>query len=230
MVSKIWRFFLLNKRYLFSLPRSLYYNFRLLPFYQAIRIPIFLSNYVKVKINHKSQVKIENRNIHAGMIKIGYTQCGFFPANHHNSILDIGEGVLVFEGYASIGSGAKLSVDKGGLLFIGNQFWSTGPILIVARKLIRFGYNCVLSWNISIMDHDAHDIYHCGALSNTPHSVMIGNHCWIGFNSIILKDSSLSNDVIVGANSIVTKGIEESNVIIAGNPATIKKRNVIWGN
>ena len=229
MVSKIWRFFLLNKRYLLSLPRSLYYNFRLLPFYQAIRIPIFFSNHVVVKVESKSQVKIESQNIHAGMIKIGYTQCEFFLANHHNSVLDIGEGKLVFDGYANIGAGAKLSIDKGGILFLGNHFWSTGPILIVARKLIQLGYNCVLSWNISIMDHDAHDIYHGGVLSNTPHPVIIGDHCWIGFNSIILKGSSLSNDVIVGANTILTKDIEESNVIVAGNPASIKKRNVVWG-
>ena len=75
-------------------------------------------------------------------------------------ILNIGKGQLIFKGFANIGAGAKLSIDKDASLIFDNQFWSTGPLLIIARKQIQFGRNCVLSWNISVMDHDAHDIYH----------------------------------------------------------------------
>ena len=51
---------------------------------------------------------------------------------------------------------------------------------------------------------------------------MIGNDCFIGMNSIILKGTTLGNNVIVGAGSVV-HGHFPDNVIIAGNPAKIVK-------
>ena len=168
MLKKLWIFCSLNRKYFLSIPRSLYYNFRLLPFSQAIKVPIFLSNYVTIRLKGGSRVEISAEKVHVGMIKIGYTQCDFFTARHHKSVLNIGKGQLIFKGFANIGAGAKLSIDKDASLIFDNQFWSTGPLLIIARKQIQFGRNCVLSWNISVMDHDAHDIYHGGVLVNTP--------------------------------------------------------------
>ena len=51
---------------------------------------------------------------------------------------------------------------------------------------------------------------------------MIGDDCFIGMNSIILKGTTLGNNVIVGAGSVV-HGKFPDNVIIAGNPAKIVK-------
>lgn len=155
----------------------------------------------------------------------------FFLARHHKSILNLGKGYLIFEGRSNIGAGAKLSIDKGGSLILGDQFWSTGPILIIARRLIRLGYNCVLSWNITIIDHDAHDIFdNSGTKINEDKAVSLGDHVWLGCNSTILKGTQLSADTIVAANSIVAnKKIFSSHVILAGNPPEIKKTNVLWG-
>lgn len=231
MLRKLWNFCSLNQKYLLTLPRSLYYNMRLLPFSQAIRIPIFFSNHVTIKLKKGSQVKLTSTRVHAGMIKIGYSQCDFYLARHHKSIMDLGKGCLIFEGRSNIGAGAKLSIDKGGSLIFGDQFWSTGPILIIARRLIRFGYNCVLSWNITIMDHDAHDIFdNYGSKINEDKAVALGNHVWLGCNSTVLKGTQLSADTIVAANSIVTsKKFFVSHVILAGNPLEIKKTNISWG-
>ena len=231
MLKKLWRFYLLNKKYLGSLPRSFYYNLRLLPFSQAIRFPIFLSNHVSVNLKSGARVEISAGRIHAGLIKIGYTQCDFFKARHHKSILDIGVGRLVFEGGGNIGAGVKLSIDNDGILILGSQFWTTGPILIVARKLIQFGYNCVLSWNITIMDHDAHNVFDGQSnIVNEEKAIIIGDHVWVGCNSTILKGARLSNNVVVGSNSVVTRGIDKPNIVLVGNPAVIKKENITWGD
>lgn len=231
MLKKLWNFYSLNQKYLLSLPRSLYYNMKLLPFSQAIRIPIFLSNYVTIKLKRGSQVKLTSHKIHAGMIKIGYSQCDFFLARHHKSILDLGKGCLIFEGRSNIGAGAKLSIDKGGALIFGDQFWSTGPILIIARRLIRFGYNCVLSWNITIMDHDAHDIFDNNRTKiNEDEAIDIGTHLWCGCNSTILKGTELCNNVVIGANSVIAKKINKSNIVVIGSPGIIKKVDIIWGD
>jgi acetyltransferase-like isoleucine patch superfamily enzyme len=49
--------------------------------------------------------------------------------------------------------------------------------------------------------------------------VIIGEHCWIGMNCVILPGIILGEHTIVGAGSVVTKSFKEGNCVIVGNPA-----------
>lgn len=88
--------------------------------------------------------------------------------------------------------------------------------------------NCVLSWDITVMDHDAHMIYQNGQPVNSPKEIRFGNHCWIGFNSRILKGAIIPQNAIIAANTTVTKDLMIENAIFAGTPAKPIKENVIW--
>ena len=50
--------------------------------------------------------------------------------------------------------------------------------------------------------------------------IIIGKNCFIGHNSIILKNVRIGDNVIVGAGAVVTKSIP-SNSVVAGVPAKI---------
>mgnify|MGYP001852697045 CR=1 FL=1 len=54
--------------------------------------------------------------------------------------------------------------------------------------------------------------------------VVIGEHCWIGMNSMILPGVVLGNHTVVGAGSVVTKSFLNGNCLIAGNPARLIKQ------
>lgn len=52
-------------------------------------------------------------------------------------------------------------------------------------------------------------------------SIVLGENCWIGMNSVILPGVELGDNTIVGAGSIVTKSFSKGHVVIAGNPAKV---------
>ena len=116
--------------------RSVWFNFHYLPFCQALRLPILVSNkcyIIKAKgsIDIKSDAKI-------GMIQIGYGHVGIFDKKRSRSVLEIA-GVIEFNGGAVIGHGSKISVAKGARLIFGNKFVITAESSIVCRKRIEFG-------------------------------------------------------------------------------------------
>lgn len=57
-----------------------------------------------------------------------------------------------------------------------------------------------------------------GAVVGNQKPVIIGNNCFIGFNSVILAGSKIGDNVIIGANSVVS-GVIDSDSVYAGNPA-----------
>ena len=216
-------------KYNVAILRSFIFCVWVLPFKQAIRVPIFISNQTRYTLkNLKGKGVIILGPIHLGMIKIGFTQASFFSAKQNSSFIEINQGTISFDGYANIGAGCKLSVCSGGTLRLGNQFWSTGPITIIARKSIVIGNSCCCSWDIYMMDHDAHEIYKSEHCINSPSEIIIKDHCWIGFKTSILKGVNIESDVIVAANSVVTKSVLTKNSIVAGVPAIIKKTEVTW--
>ena len=53
--------------------------------------------------------------------------------------------------------------------------------------------------------------------------VIIGKHCRIGMNSVILPGVILGDHTIVGAGAVVTHSFPDGYCIIGGNPARIIK-------
>lgn len=208
--------------------RSIPINFKLFPFRVACKFPLIISPFVKIK-SLEGKVIIENCDIKAGMIRIGFGNIGIFDQILSRSILEI-RGEIIFYGKAVIGHGSKISVGKNGILEIGNNFNVTAETSIVCHKNIKFGDNNLISWENLVMDTDFHKIKKLNGdnFVNDLKNIDIGNNVWIGCRNTILKGSRIMDNSVIGANSLVNKEFKKENVLIAGNPAKILKENIIW--
>lgn len=206
--------------------KIIYFNFKYLPFNQAIKLPFFISRKVYLR-NLKGKIKIESP-ISIGMIKIGFGEVGIFDDKRSRSILDI-NGNVIFKGSANIGHGSKISVSENGTLTLGNNFTITAESSIVAHLNIEFGNDCLLSWETLIMDTDFHKIYNeFGELINDEQPIKIGNNVWIGCRNLVLKGAVIPDNAVLGANSVVSKKLDVENAIYVGNPVRCVKENINW--
>lgn len=221
-------FLRLNRRYLVHLPRSLYFNLRYLDLKSALRLPIFISNRCRF-INLGGSVEVRSE-LHAGMIKIGFTTADvFFDERYHRGAID-NSGRIVFLGGATIGQGTRIFVKSTGDLIFGENFWGTAENAISCHKRIEFGRSVLLAFGILLMDTDTHQIMSAtdDRVVNPDSAIVIGDRVWIGCNAIILKGSEIKERSVVGAGAVVNKKFASSNVIIAGNPAQVVREGISW--
>lgn len=125
-----------------------------------------------------------------------------------------------------IGRNARIllsSDDKSARINIGEGTIIGRNVTMAAVKNISLGKKCLLSFNISFYDHDhvfRLDIPPTDSGLTKGDPIIIGNECFIGAHSFILKGVHLGNHCVVGANSVVTKSFPD-NSIIAGSPARL---------
>ena len=121
-------------------------------------------------------------------------------------------------------------VAKDGGKIVINEGVCMSGCTIYSMESITIGRNTDIGSGCKIIDNDfhplpyseRHPIERLDLFQKRP--IAIGEGCFIGANSIILKGTTLGRNVVVGAGSVVC-GSFPDNVIIAGNPAKIIKRN-----
>ena len=190
-------------------------------------MPILI--YKNTKLSKMKGVVLIDANIRMGMIRIGQYRVGTLDMKYHRTMWQC-EGTVIFLGSAYIGSGTKLSISRGATLTFGDIFSVTGGSAIICDYAISFGKNCLLSWDILIMDTDFHRIFNDkGVLINPSKSIIIGNHVWIGCRNTILKGVSIPDNCVIAAGSKITKSFNENNCIIGScNTERIIKTGIKW--
>ncbi len=115
---------------------------------------------------------------------------------------------------------------------IGNRTFIGGNSTLIASQKIEIGNNVLVAWGCTFMDHNAHSLNWnerkddvLNWFTKTPvwknvisKPIVIKDHAWIGFNSIILKGVTIGEGAIVAAGSVVIKDVEPFT-LVGGNPA-----------
>ena len=208
--------------------KTIYFNLHYFPMKTAIRMPFFI--YWRSELYKLNGKIVIDAPVRTGMIKFGAHGLGTQDLFYSRTMIQL-YGTVVVKGKACIGRGSKISVGREARLTFGENFMITGDSQIICHKEITFGNDCLLSWDILMMDTDFHHVLDTrGYKTNMPKPISIGNHVWIGCKTVILKGVSLADDTIVSANSTITRSFEEPNCIIGGHAQTaaVLRHSVCW--
>ena len=212
-------------RYLMAMPRSFWYNLRLLPWRQARRLPILISNRTVIE-SISGEIDITATSLRTGMVKVGFTTFQGSDYYRDRTRLNI-RGKMVIGGDCSLGAGSSVEVAEGAVLTIGPMF-NLGPrSLVICHKDITFGTFDRISWDCTLMDTDQHPLVDIdGQRVNPDRSIVFGDNVWMGCHTIVAKGVSLADNTTVAAGARLAGRHDEPMTVLAGNPATIVKRGV----
>ncbi len=132
--------------------------------------------------------------------------------------LDIDQGVIL-KNFCSleVNDYAKLTIGK-------NVFFNAG-CSIRCKESISIGDYCLFGDGVKLFDNNHHySNYHVEALSFSTAPITIGEKCWIGANSIILKGVTIGDNVIIGAGATIYKDIPSNSIVTSSGNLTIKPR------
>ena len=207
-----------------SIPKTLRFNLHYFPLKTALKLPVVVSH--RTFLRELNGKVVLPQKVETAMVKIGFGDVGHYDRKRSRSIWQV-SGTVTFGGKASIGHGSKISVR--GDLTLGAGFNMTAESTIVCAKDIRFGNDCLLSWDILVMDTDEHPLYDKEHKRINPDKpIMVGNHVWIGCKCVLLKGAVIPDDTVLAAGTLLTSALTGEQQVIGGNPPSVLKRDVRW--
>ena len=117
-----------------------------------------------------------------------------------------------------------------GHLSLGDDLWASGRSLISCEQRIEFGAHTLLSWDVTVIDHDFHPVsdLQTGEVLNEPKPVLVGKGVWVGARATLLRGSVVGDGSVVSSNSVLNRAYDGENQIIGGNPARVLRKNIRW--
>lgn len=203
-----------------SWPKTIYFNLHYFG-RRGVRLPVIVSRKFKLK---KMKGTVELSGTFTKRVFLGRDDFGWMAARGYWC----NEGQVRFDGPCYIGNGTRITVAAGGMLRMGENLYLSGNDLIICRHCVTLGGDSMLSWNVTVMDSDLHQILdERGCVTNPPSPVLTGEHTWIGFDCKLLKGAQVAPGSIVAAGSTITKAFYQENTLLGGTNRELRSP-VFW--
>lgn len=148
-----------------------------------------------------------------------------------NVVLEFNRGSHVWLGKrVRIHSGSKVKVRSNAILRIGDDVKINYYCIIAAHHMIEIGKGTEFGPSVYLYDHD-HDYKRglCPNSSNESYNtepIKIGENCWIGADTVILRGTELGDNCVVGAGCVLKGKYPANSVVIQKKDSIIKQYEV----
>ena len=131
---------------------------------------------------------------------------------------------IQFGNRVSIHSGSRLTSNSGGELTVGARVSFNVGCVVTCKNKITIGNNVAFGPYVLVFDHDHLMNREHGAQSDdfSFGEIVIGDNCWIGAGSIILKGTRIGNGCVIAAGSVVKGVIPDGTTLIQKRENTLK--------
>ena len=129
----------------------------------------------------------------------------------------VNRGTIVVENVTFF-PGVRLECWAGAEMVIGNGTYLNRNTEVIAAKQVRIGRDCMIAWDVVIMDTDQHGI---DGAAPKARPVIIGDGVWIGCRALILKGVTIGDGAVIGAGAIVTHDVP-AGAVVTGPAATVR--------
>ena len=211
----------------YSLWNTILLNFRVLPFRQAIRLPIYVGPNLDCEGLRRGCIRIDAPEIRRKMILLGASRASMFSRREQWTHLRFGSGaVLVLGDGVQVHQGVSIVLPYSGTLVLGAGSLVNQRSFLYATKNITLGRNCRVGWDVQIMDSDAHFVYRekDNSVANFCSPVVFGNNVWIASRCTVRKGARLPPYSILSGSSLLTKDFSDVTTrgnVFAGSPAKL---------
>lgn len=209
--------------YIWSMPKTIYFNLRCFPIKIAVKLPVFICYDVKLGELHKGIINID-APLARFMIKFGIG--GVEGVDAKRTQLWLQKGSVTFKGKTTFAKGS--SIRNNGELVFGNDFGGGKNCFISCTKQIVFGNDILMGWNCSVRDSDGHTVLYNGEPQEALKPVHIGSHVWLAAESHVLKGVTILDNSVVAYRSLVVSSFDKEGILIGGSPAKMIKESVSW--
>ncbi len=209
-----------------SIWRTVYFNFRTMPFRVAVKLPVFIYGRVRL-LGLSGKVKFENTPIKRGMVKIGINADSFGLFDHSGFVqLSSHLATIVFEGPASISVNSKVRVCAGELRFGKYTYIGESVRIVCNGEKIHIGSYARIAYETVIMNSGFHHVFNSnkGSITRTTRSIIIGDYSWIGNKSSITAGALLKDFSIICSGSLINRDytkFDGDNPMLGGSPAKV---------
>ena len=208
-----------------NLWRTIYFNFRTLPYKQAVRFPIYIYGGHKFFMLN-GNVAITASHIKRGMIKIGvngdsfslYDGSGYIQIANKKSVIE-------FQGPCRIALNTKIRVVSGRIVFGTHARIGSDSRIICNGGRVSIGSFTGVTLGCQIINSGFHYIYDAnrkGYLNRTK-DITIGPYNWIGNNATVSGGTVTNEKTIVCQRSVLNKDYSGVPIpsMLGGMPAKV---------
>lgn len=215
----------LNQFYM-NILSTLKLNFRLLPWRQACRLPIVVEGPLRVDIGPEAKLLLPP-DAKRGTVVIGSRHETYKAAAGKTQFSLYGTWQV--EGRVRIGIDSCLYIHRKATFHTGDGVFIARDSQIECAEAITLG-NQVLAGEIYLCDTAGHPVSHQGKSLPMTRPIMIGDGCYFGFRTQVLRGTVIPPHCVIGSGAVCTRNYAEAHpeghLLLTGVPAEVKATDV----